>query len=133
MAEEKDNDNTDLVRPDNRGRTTRSANLIRRGLNRLDEKSCLNSTIETASLSTPEFDQATYDKAKPLFESALSSFEEADDRTAIRELLKYLKENYGESAIAAIYRMKPYILRFVEDRAKLADKVTDISMCLMKI
>jgi len=70
-----------------------------------------------ASRKAPGFDESLYQKAKPQFEAALSTFEGLDDRAAIRELLNYLKSNYGERAETAIYRMKPYIIQFVEDRA----------------
>jgi len=71
-----------------------------------------------ASLASPKFDEATYAKAKPLFESIVGEFQGLDDRGAIRALLQYLKQEYGDAALAAIDRSKPYILRFVEDRAK---------------
>jgi len=78
-------------------------------------------TGQPASRKAPGFDESLYQKAKPQFEAALSTFEGLDDRAAIRELLNYLKSNYGERAETAIYRMKPYIIQFVEDRATPAE------------
>lgn len=63
MIEKRDNDNTDLVRLDNRGLTTRSANLIRRGLSSLQ--------IDEESHARPTFDEKIYSQARPYFEAIL--------------------------------------------------------------
>jgi hypothetical protein len=74
-----------------------------------------------ASRRMPGFDEALYQKAKPQFENALANFAGMDDRAAVRKLIEHLKENYGERAEAAILRMKPYIVQFVEDRTEQAE------------
>jgi len=66
--------------------------------------------------SGPVFDEESYAKAKPLFEAAVAHFKNAttDVREVIRRLLTHLKEVYNATK-TELERMKPYILRFVQD------------------
>lgn len=118
MAEEKDNDNTDLVRPDNRNLTTRSANLIRRGLDHLDGETGKNPTIETGPLGwrVNEFDEKVYFQSKPYFEASLKEFtgDKDDTHAMMATLLRRLADDYGYSA-EKILELKPYIVRFIEE------------------
>lgn len=63
-----------------------------------------------------QFDEETYAKAKPHFIAALKHFQQAgqDVREAVRALIQYLREIAGMTA-EAINRMRPYVVRFVED------------------
>lgn len=64
------------------------------------------------------FNEDTYTLAKPHFEKAIASFKGAaeDVRGAIRALLDYLQDEYGDAALDAIEGMQPYIERFFEER-----------------
>jgi len=62
------------------------------------------------------FDEATYQKAKPHFESSLKAFAEADK--TLKDLFKFLIENFGIG-------IKPYAIRFAKDMqlgVRLSDK-----------
>lgn len=118
MTEEKDNDNTDLVRPDNRGLATRSANLIRRGLNRLDKESSDSSTIESMPSGgrASEFDEKAYPQAKLYFEAALEQFTGDKDvrKWEVTALLKRLVDDYGYPS-KKFWEMTPYMEHFIEE------------------
>lgn len=63
-----------------------------------------------------DFDEATYQKAKPHFESCLKSFTEAGK--TLKDLFKFLIENFGIG-------IKPYAIRFSKDMqlgVRLSDK-----------
>jgi len=63
-----------------------------------------------------QFDEETYAKAKPFLIAGVQHFKQAgqDIREAIRLLLIYLREKAAMTA-EAINRMKPYVVRFVEE------------------
>jgi predicted RNA methylase len=63
-----------------------------------------------------QFDEETYAKAKPFLLAGVQHFKQAgqDVREAIRLLLIYLREKAAMTA-EAINRMKPYVVRFVEE------------------
>jgi len=63
-----------------------------------------------------QFDEETYAKAKPFLLAGVQHFKQAgqDIREAIRLLLIYLREKAAMTA-EAINRMKPYVVRFVEE------------------
>lgn len=107
MAEEKKNGNANLVRSDNDGLTMRSANMIRRGLSSLQ--------LNEESHVSPTFDEKIYSQARPHFEAILEHCEETalSARDVLRLLIKTLIQfNFNQEVVR---RMKPYILRFVEE------------------
>jgi hypothetical protein len=65
----------------------------------------------------PAFDEKTYAAAKPHFEAAMKHFQQAtrDVREVISHLLKELNERFNFQP-DVIQRMKPYIVRFVEEQ-----------------
>ncbi|MFL6228431.1 MAG: hypothetical protein ACJ741_06595 [Pyrinomonadaceae bacterium] len=63
-----------------------------------------------------EFDEARYAKVKPLFEAGVAHTGVADPREAIRALLLTLSKDHGFEP-ELIKRMKPYVVRFMEESA----------------
>jgi serine/threonine protein kinase len=67
------------------------------------------------------FDEEKYQQAKPYFQAAVSDFE-ADDqdvREVMSHLIKALKEQYNFTA-DTIWRMKPYVIRFMNEHTRRA-------------
>lgn len=75
------------------------------------------------------FDEKTYAAAKPHFEKAMQHFQQAarDVREVMSHLLKALNEQFG-FAPDVLQRMKPYIVRFVEEQtAQPQEKAQNIT------
>ncbi len=64
--------------------------------------------------SGPVFNEETYKKAKPLFQTAVANFSQAgaDIREVMRAVIKAVLDKFGKQATE---NMKPYIVRFVKD------------------
>jgi len=77
--------------------------------------------------SGPAFDEETYAKAKPYFQSGLEHFKAAasDAREAISLLLKALSEKYSFTP-EMLRSMKPYILRYVEEQQAQQKDLSDV-------
>jgi len=63
----------------------------------------------------PTFDEETYAKAKPLFQSAIAHFKNAaeDIREAMRLVIRALLDRFKDPEM--VKRMQPYVVRFIED------------------
>jgi hypothetical protein len=68
-----------------------------------------------------KFNAETYAKAKPLFQAAIADMGEAgkDLKEAMRAVIRMVLDKFGAQAAG---NMKPYVMRFIEDRMAKASK-----------
>lgn len=62
--------------------------------------------------SAPAFDEATYAKAKPIFQQAVDLAGDVDIRQAMQAVVNAVMDKGGE---ATVRRMKPYVVRFIQE------------------
>jgi predicted RNA methylase len=79
--------------------------------------------------SGPTFDENTYAKAKPYFVEGVKHFKQAaaDIRELVRLLLTELRTKFAMTA-EAIHRMKPYVVRFIQEVQSGAVKIWDAQL-----
>lgn len=66
----------------------------------------------SVSGSAPAFDEATYAKAKPIFQQAVDLAGDVDIRQAMQAVVNAVMDKGGE---ATVRRMKPYVVRFIQE------------------
>ena len=70
--------------------------------------------VTTESIDTKALDEETYAKAKPLFQQAIKNFSQAgaDIKEMMRAIINEVLNRFGKDVAV---RMKPYVIRFMED------------------
>jgi N12 class adenine-specific DNA methylase/adenine-specific DNA methylase len=76
-------------------------------------------TLKHALNNGPEFEPEKYGRLKPVFEKAISKIDAETPADQMKQFLKNLNERFTLDQIAAL---KPYVVQYVDDQAKILPK-----------